>query len=93
MGYDIDHQADRGRFVSVVDDRESTLRYRYEDDGALNLLSTFVAPSVRGRGVGEALVVAALEHARAEGAEVIPTCWFVETVVERHPEYHRLLRV
>lgn len=37
-------------------------------DGEAELLSMWVDPAVRGRGVGSALVAAALEHARGLGA-------------------------
>ena len=48
-------------------------------------------PALRGHGVGEKLVRQALEWAREEGLRVIPSCWFVDTVVRRHPEYETLL--
>lgn len=59
--------------------------------GAVDFRSTWVPQAARGRGVGEALVHAALEWARAEGLTVIPTCWFVEAVARRHPETAALL--
>jgi predicted GNAT family acetyltransferase len=32
----------------------------------------------------------ALEHARARGYRVVPSCPFVAAYVQRHPEYHDL---
>ena len=92
MTFDIVHEREQLRFVTVAGGRTGLLRYRPVDDETLDLTSTWVHPSLRGRGVGEALVRAALDHARAEGYSVIPTCWFVRTVVERHPGYEDLLR-
>ena len=40
----------------------------------------------------EEMVERALEHARNEGYEVIPSCWYVKRWVERHPDYAGLLR-
>jgi predicted GNAT family acetyltransferase len=37
-------------------------------------------------------VEGALEHARNEGYQVIPSCWYVKRWVERHPDYAGLLR-
>jgi len=36
--------------------------------GVVEIISMWVAPSARGRGVGDALIQAALDHARAQGA-------------------------
>lgn len=45
-----------------------------------------VPPSLEGRGVGSALVRAALAHVRALGAQVRPLCPFVLGYLERHPQ-------
>jgi uncharacterized protein len=47
---------------------------------------TEVPRAIQGRGVGSALVRAALAHVRAEGAQVLPTCSFVLAYLRRHPE-------
>jgi hypothetical protein len=91
MHVDILHDHERGQFVANVNGTKSYLRYTFEPDGTLNLLTTYVHPEVRGRGVGEKLVSRALDYARERGCDVVPTCWFVDTVVARHPEYRDLL--
>ena len=50
------------------------------------LTHTEVPSALEGRGVGTALVRAALAHVRAEGAQVMPLCPFVVAYVKRHPE-------
>ena len=87
---EIRHDTERQKFVAHVEGRNSYLLYR-EEGPLLDLLSTFVAPEVRGRRIGEKLVLTALEYARERGLQVIPTCWFVDTVVARHAEYQDLL--
>ena len=87
---EIRHDAARQKFVAHLEGRNSYLSYR-EEGPVLDLLSTFVAPEVRGRGVGEKLVLSALLYAKGRGLRVIPTCWFVDTVVERHAEFQDLL--
>lgn len=47
---------------------------------------TEVPSSLEGRGVGSRLVKAALDHVRAAGAGVIPSCPFVAAYLRRHPE-------
>jgi hypothetical protein len=57
----------------------------------MDIESTYVPTAARGRGVGGALVSGALDYARTEGLEVVPTCWYVGTWVASHPEYANLL--
>jgi predicted GNAT family acetyltransferase len=45
----------------------------------------------RGSGVGRGLVLHVLDHARALGLRVVPTCGFVGTVIEENPEYRDLV--
>jgi len=87
----IEHEAEKGRFVAPLDDGQAVLTYARAGDDRLNYYRTWVPPSHRNRGIGEALVLTAMEHARSEGKKVIPTCPFVSAVVERHPEYQDLL--
>lgn len=58
-------------FVAVADGEDVGLVRGARDDsraGAAWLISMWVAPEVRGRGVGEALIDAVVEWARASGA-------------------------
>lgn len=52
---------------------------------------TFVPPALRGRGVAEALVRAALDAARAADRRVVPQCAYVARFIARHAEYQPLL--
>jgi predicted GNAT family acetyltransferase len=58
----------------------------------LVLTRTFVPPALRGRGLAETLVRAALDFARAERLRVIPACSYVAAFVDRHPELVAPLR-
>jgi hypothetical protein len=53
---------------------------------------TFVPPVLRGRGLAERLVRAALQWAAAEQRRVVRACSFVAVFVERNPEFRPLLR-
>jgi predicted GNAT family acetyltransferase len=86
----IRHEPERGLFIAEAAGTRSYLRYVLDED-VMDLTSTFVDPSVRGRTVGEKLVRAALDYAQQNGFRVIPSCWFVETVVRRHQQYQPLL--
>ena len=56
--------------------------------GRLALIHTEVGPEYEGRGVGSALIRFGLDEARRQGLQVIPTCPFVRSYVESHPETH-----
>jgi uncharacterized protein len=64
----------------------------YLDHGsALELLHTEVPAAAEGHGYAGALAVAALDFARSEGKQVIPTCPFVAAYIKRHPDYQDLV--
>jgi predicted GNAT family acetyltransferase len=83
VSVDVRDEPDRNRFVAVVEGKESVLLYAPAGEGAVDFRSTFVDPVVRGRGIGEALVRAGVDWARAQGLSVVPTCWFVGVWMER----------
>lgn len=93
MGVDVTHAEDRARFVVELDgDEEAYLSYEETEEGRLDLLHTFVPEEHRGRGIAEAIVLEALEHAREAGRSIVPTCPYVRHVVEDvHPEYASLV--
>jgi CheY-like chemotaxis protein/predicted GNAT family acetyltransferase len=86
MQVDVRHDPERSQFVAEANGTMSYLRYVLARE-TLDLVSTYVDPRVRGHHVGESLVKSALEYARENGYDVIPTCWFVDTVVRRNPQY------
>jgi uncharacterized protein len=55
------------------------------------LTHTFVPPELRGRGIAEKLVRAALDDARRQGRKVVPQCSYVAAFIERHPEFQALV--
>jgi uncharacterized protein len=56
--------------------------------GRIALIHTEVKPEFEGKGVGGALVRFAIAEARRRGLRVIPTCPFVRSYVDSHPETH-----
>ena len=58
-----------------------------QQGGARIFTHTEVPPADEGRGLGAALVKAALDDTRAAGFEIVPACSFVVAYVRRHPEY------
>lgn len=91
MDLEIRHDRDRQRFVAPLNGKEATLRYSEAGERRLDYRSTFVPEEHRHKGIGERIVIEALDWARDNGYEVIPTCPFVKRVLDEHPEYGDLL--
>lgn len=78
-------------FVAEVDGRRAGELELVRRDGVIVYPHTKVLPEFEGNGVGAALVRTALDAARAEGARVVPLCWFVREWIDRHPDYADLV--
>ena len=85
------HEPDAHRFVADLDGEEAVAEY-WPDGRTVTFTHTEVPPAFEGRGVGSALARAALDHARAEGLEVVPQCPFILAWVKRHRDYHDLVQ-
>jgi predicted GNAT family acetyltransferase len=66
------------------------LTYRMKGD-AIEYLHSETPVELQGRGYASALAKFALERDKASRRKVIPTCPFVKTYIERHPEYASLV--
>ena len=87
---EVRHNAAENRFEATVDGRLSVADYQLQD-GAMVITHTFVPPELRGRGIAEKVVRAALEHARQEKLRVVPACSYVDVFIQRHREYQSLV--
>jgi hypothetical protein len=52
---------------------------------------TGVPTELEGRGIASALVQATVDHARANGLQIVPQCSYVQVWMKRHPEYADLI--
>ena len=79
-----------GRFEVELDGAVAFAEYRLLQSGIL-FPHTEVPPAHEGKGVGSALVQAAMAYARANKLKVIPVCTFFAGYITRHPEHHDLV--
>lgn len=91
MSYNVMHEPEQHRFVSVVNGHETYLQYSRRSDGVLSYDHTFSPEAVRGRGIAGAVVNSALRWARESGYKIVPECWFVAAFIGKHPEYRDLV--
>jgi predicted GNAT family acetyltransferase len=82
----VQHNRAASRFEVVIDGKESVAEYVVQGGDAI-FTHTFVPPEMRGRGLAEKLVRAALDWAKSEKLRIVPQCSYVEVFVRRHPEY------
>jgi predicted GNAT family acetyltransferase len=84
----VTHLPEERRYeLSVAGEPAGELVYRDRGGGVVAFLHTEVDPNVRLRGLGSALVAAALDDARERGLRVVPICPLVDAYVRRHPGY------
>ena len=79
-----DNQAE-SRFELWVDGRLAELPYR-RNGKRLVLIHTEVPEELEGRGLGGALVRAAVDRAAREGLTVVPLCPFARGWLQGHPD-------
>ena len=102
MQLDVRHDPEGSRFhvpPEVIDDEPqhkmanmgTVLSYHEVRPKVLDFKSTLVPPHLRSKGVGSELVKQALDWARKEGYQVIPSCPFVRYFIEQNLEYQDLV--
>jgi predicted GNAT family acetyltransferase len=84
------HNTAENRFEAEVEGTLSVADYQLRD-GEMVMTHTYVPPAMRGRGIAEKLVRAALEHARDEKLRVVPACSYVDVFIQRHAEFQPLV--
>ena len=92
-GSTVEHDPAARRFVAHLAEGDAYLAYEPRGHDTLDLQHTVVPEEARNRGVGEALVRAAFDHARRHNVRIIPSCPFVEGWLADHPDARDLLAV
>ncbi len=78
------------RFEAHVAGGVAHTDYRQVGD-TLHMVHTEVPAAAKGMGVAGALVEAALDFAERNHLKVLPSCSYVRSYMQRHPETHALL--
>ena len=80
-----------GRFEATVDGELAGFSEFSLGESRIEFTHTVVNDAFEGQGVGSTLVGEALDQVRAEGLDVVASCEFVHSYIERHQEYADLL--
>lgn len=59
--------------------------------GRRAITHTGVRPAFRGQGLAGLLVARALDDARSEGVQVVPSCSYAARYIDEHPDYADLV--
>lgn len=84
--------ASKGRYVVRIDGAEAEVSYSRAGDSLIIIDHTEVPDTLRGQGVGQALVRRSVEDAREQGHAILPLCPFATAQFERHPEWQDVVR-
>lgn len=87
---EIRHNPGASRYECTVDGHLSVAEYEIAD-GVMTLTHTLVPSELRGRGLAEKLVRAALNDAKVARRKVVPECSYVAQFIERNREFQPLL--
>ena len=86
---EIIHDIQGSRFLLEVQGQEVYVLYAEEKE-IIELYSTYTPPQLRGQGLAAEVVKAALDYAKEKCLKVVPSCWYVRSYLEKHPEYNSI---
>ncbi len=81
----VKHNLIQGQFEITVENQTALLQYRRSGE-SIRLIHTEVPEALRGRGLANQLVRAALDYAHFNRLKVVPICPFVKAYLKKHPE-------
>uniref|UniRef100_A0A832LK24 N-acetyltransferase n=1 Tax=Ignavibacterium album TaxID=591197 RepID=A0A832LK24_9BACT len=88
---EVKHDKNNQRFFIEVEGQEVYTAYSL-DNNVMDIYTTYTPPNLRGRGLAEKVVRAALEFAKENKYKVIPSCSYVYVFIQRHNEYANLIK-
>ena len=91
MELTIQHDLNNKRFYVEIDGHLALMDYSVSaDNKTLDYKHTFVPEELRGQQIAEKIVLYALNYAKNNHYQVIPSCPYVKLMIERHPEYKEI---
>jgi uncharacterized protein len=86
----VNDNTERKRFELQVEGHTAFIDYRRQGN-VIAMTHAEVPKELNGRGIGSALAKGALDLVRQRNETVLPQCPFVESYIERHPDYQDLV--
>lgn len=91
---EIKHKEEGGKGVFFVEENGGMLAelvYTIPSPDKIIIEHTEVDESLSGKGIGNQLVVAARDYARARNIKIIPLCSFAKSVFKKHADWQDVL--
>ena len=88
--FSVANNQDKSRFEVVHDGETAVLDYQLDGD-VIAFTHTGVPDAIDNQGIGTALVRTGLDYAEEHGLRVRPICVFVESFIEKNPDYQHLV--
>jgi predicted GNAT family acetyltransferase len=82
---------ERGRYEIRVDGEVAGFADYHEEGDTVVLPHTVVDPARRGLGLAAVLIRFALDDIAHSGRQVVPSCWYVASFIDRHQEYRSMV--
>lgn len=82
----------KGRYVYRAEGEEAEMTFSKAGAHLIIIDHTEVPDAFRGQGVGQALVLRAVEDARANAKQILPLCPFAAAQFRRHAEWADVLQ-
>ncbi|WP_160010361.1 GNAT family N-acetyltransferase [Rhizobium sp. 18055] len=80
-----------GRYVAELEGHQAEMTYSRTSPKLIIIDHTGVPDALRGKGVGQALALHAVEEARKGGWKIFPLCPFFKAQSLRHEEWHDVI--
>ena len=82
-------EGSKGRYEARVEGRDGVGEMTFSRMSPTKIIAdhTAVDDTLRGTGVGKALLEQLIADARREGVTIVPLCPFVRSQYQRHPEW------
>ncbi|MEQ9469440.1 MAG: GNAT family N-acetyltransferase [Roseitalea porphyridii] len=80
-----------GRYIARLEGAEAEMTFSRASPTLVIIDHTGVPDALRGKGVGQALALHAVEAARAGGWKIIPLCPFFKAQAQRNPDWRDVI--
>lgn len=92
MDFILEEKERHSRFLYRKEGRElAEMVFHWSGPEKMVIDHTEVDESLKGQGVGQALVARAVEYAREKGAKIRPLCTYAKHIMNKTPEYSDVL--
>ncbi len=92
MNIELEETENGGRYSVMIDGHEAEMTFSKLGEKSIIIDHTGVPDALRGRDVGQALVLRGVEDARAAGKKIVPLCPFAAAQFRKHHEWQDLLK-